>query len=76
MGTIPANTGKMRAVDIATLMVGDHPREYGENWYHILLELLEQGPSPRIRGKFPGYLEESNPLGTIPANTGKMVLLA
>ena len=50
----------------------DHPREYGENWLNAWAGKQVVGSSPRIRGECDGYLEESNPLGIIPANTGRI----
>ena len=71
-GIIPANTGRIDTASSLPLSGGDHPREYGENLGTMTAPGTPMGSSPRIRGEFPGYLEESNPLGIIPANTGRI----
>ena len=35
---------------------GDHPREYGENFGVALIDGIDQGSSPRIRGESSGGL--------------------
>ena len=55
VGTIPANTGKMRSCPCSTSGTGDHPREYGENRDSVTISNPGDGPSPRIRGKY-GHL--------------------
>ena len=62
----------MRAVDIATLMVGDHPREYGENYDPDDPTVTQLGSSPRIRGKWGSRKPQAEAMGIIPANTGKI----
>ena len=50
-GLIPAHTGKTEADGSAAMMVGAHPRAYGENDSHSPSSLRDLGSSPRIRGK-------------------------
>ena len=71
-GTIPANTGKMIRGSWGFTLLGDHPREYGENMYITNDTFTGVGPSPRIRGKCGVIVRSPRALGTIPANTGKM----
>ena len=54
-GTIPANTGRISLNCRRLVTLRDHPREYGENYDCGLLVWVRAGPSPRIRGEFPGY---------------------
>ena len=51
MGTIPANTGRIRRQDTTGVIDPDHPREYGENGHIISAAASVGGPSPRIRGE-------------------------
>ena len=51
VGTIPANTGKIRRLMLIPPAAWDHPREYGENPASIPRSWPATGPSPRIRGK-------------------------
>ena len=71
-GTIPANTGRMPVITLAVVVVGDHPREYGEN--SDLGNFLDspKGPSPRIRGESQQRQRCQQPTRTIPANTGRI----
>ena len=71
-GTIPANTGKMPMIRRSARMVWDHPREYGENTMAELTIDIEEGPSPRIRGKYKAREVAEFGERTIPANTGKI----
>ena len=52
LGTIPANTGRIRPSHSVVLRVRDHPREYGENIVMSMDFIGQFGPSPRIRGEF------------------------
>ena len=72
LGTIPANTGRIRPSHSVVLRVRDHPREYGENPLPELSRLERLGPSPRIRGEFSSMKSKIGGSGTIPANTGRI----
>ena len=71
-GTIPANTGKMFQDCERVIVVGDHPREYGENTIDDGALHGVAGPSPRIRGKSELRRDWDANNRTIPANTGKI----
>ena len=71
-GTIPANTGRIHCGIHQGAPTGDHPREYGENRVVQPWGDSMGGPSPRIRGEFPGSQYSAVSMGTIPANTGRM----
>ena len=51
----------------------DHPREYGENPDTRASPDTRAGSSPRIRGEFHGVTVTGQPLGIIPANTGRII---
>ena len=53
----------------------DHPREYGENILVFSFDFLDQGSSPRIRGKYGSSDQMQRWPGIIPANTGKICTL-
>ena len=71
-GTIPANTGRIDGQRACGGVNRDHPREYGENRFHIDDSTAEWGPSPRIRGELLLLSKSTRSLGTIPANTGRI----
>ena len=71
-GTIPANTGRIGSDGLDAWDWSDHPREYGENAVVSQRTHLLMGPSPRIRGEYEQVLLDVSPIGTIPANTGRM----
>ena len=71
--TIPANTGRMVKLPECTCFPRDHPREYGENTFPTHSPTTPQGPSPRIRGESTAAQENLKGVGTIPANTGRIV---
>ena len=73
LGTIPANTGRMANIERTSRCLRDHPREYGENRFHIDDSTAEWGPSPRIRGELLLLSKSTRSLGTIPANTGRIL---
>ena len=50
----------------------DHPREYGENWVHVVCAGGAEGSSPRIRGELEGLPYAYAQRGIIPANTGRI----
>ena len=51
VGIIPANTGRILPLRGASILLRDHPREYGENDCSGLWSGITQGSSPRIRGE-------------------------
>ena len=71
--TIPANTGRITLESGYEGDLRDHPREYGENHLKSGATEAAAGPSPRIRGELGRRLLSRLWLGTIPANTGRMV---
>ena len=73
-GIIPANTGKISTAQRNTAARRDHPREYGENRIDNIKGSLDEGSSPRIRGKCALRIPHHAWTGIIPANTGKMSL--
>ena len=48
---IPAYAGKTTAADIDAPPTPEHPRVCGENTVWHMIEDVEQGTSPRMRGK-------------------------
>ena len=74
--TIPANTGRIATGITGLGQVGDHPREYGENYSYVPWWEGRVGPSPRIRGEYERLLIQVYKHGTIPANTGRMSLIS
>ena len=75
MGTIPANTGKMLPMYTKPMPYRDHPREYGENLKGELTGFRDEGPSPRIPGKLLSVGGGALDPGTIPANTGRILVI-
>ena len=73
-GTIPANTGRMPGHTLVSIDYRDHPREYGENLGTPHPKLWGTGPSPRIRGEFEHQIPSFIGVGTIPANTGRILI--
>ena len=71
-GIIPANTGRIHPLLDICRVVGDHPREYGENILRLVRFEHGWGSSPRIRGELGTMRGGSIPGGIIPANTGRM----
>ena len=55
-------------------MMGDHPREYGENGDVPSGNDTACGSSPRIRGEYPGNVLHEPTRRIIPANTGRMIV--
>ena len=51
----------------------DHPREYGENRSGFRAVQGVVGPSPRIRGELRIERISNLNVGTIPANTGRIL---
>ena len=58
------------------MVIGDHPREYGENDYIFGNLDIIGGSSPRIRGELPLAPTPFRTLGIIPANTGRIYAAA
>ena len=69
---IPANTGRIVAVHWVTGLDRDHPREYGENSFMSPHAPPCAGSSPRIRGELCRRESAPQPVGIIPANTGRI----
>ena len=51
IGLIPAHAGKTGLGGLAATLTGAHPRACGENALMHLRMLIENGSSPRMRGK-------------------------
>ena len=74
-GIIPANTGRIISSVIFGTSGTDHPREYGENEYRVMVEHDGEGSSPRIRGEWHQGEDPQACRGIIPANTGRILKL-
>ena len=70
-GLIPARAGKTSSGRLAPSCVWAHPRACGENYKNLTLVELEEGSSPRVRGKRPGVGGPRPRGGLIPACAGK-----
>ena len=57
------------------MVIGDHPREYGENDYIFGNLDIIGGSSPRIRGECTPKRKLMGWRGIIPANTGRILCL-
>ena len=68
---IPAHAGKTCAVEHVAGHTGAHPRACGENPLTTFVRLIEQGSSPRMRGKRYGLGCLFTGGGLIPAHAGK-----
>ena len=71
VGLIPAWAGKTAHDDSLRDGVGAHPRVGGENARDVAVPALQQGSSPRGRGKRRGVVEGFHDGGLIPAWAGK-----
>ena len=71
-GIIPANTGRISRPMRAHGVIGDHPREYGENPFEWSDWQFWCGSSPRIRGELRVGRPWQLTWGIIPANTGRI----
>ena len=72
LGIIPANTGRIYRRYPPSLVLWDHPREYGENGSHVHPRTGVLGSSPRIRGECELHAVIFYPHRIIPANTGRI----
>ena len=70
-GIIPACAGKSVPSAGGEVKEEDHPRVCGEKLEDLGAEGLEQGSSPRVRGKVVGGLDDGADEGIIPACAGK-----
>ena len=68
---IPAYVGKTIAGRPSDLREAEHPRVCGENGVTHWRKNLEQGTSPRMRGKLPTLVRASGAWRNIPAYAGK-----
>ena len=69
-GSIPARAGNPPRSSAASSRHGVHPRACGESVDSPLIEIIETGPSPRVRGiPRPGRRSPSSPR-SIPARAG------
>ncbi len=70
-GPIPANAGETDGVETINDYDGAYPRERGGNGSVAFPGELEQGLSPRTRGKHPILSRAKCCSGPIPANAGE-----
>ncbi len=70
-GLIPAGAGKTPEADSPRAIKGAHPRWCGENLLVVLVEFLEGGSSPLVRGKPRQGIRPRHLEGLIPAGAGK-----
>ena len=73
-GTIPAHAGETRRASFRWMACGDDPRARGGNTLADLEWAVEQGRSPRTRGKHGLERAEKILSGTIPAHAGETSL--
>ena len=72
-GIIPARAGSSISVSISTLIIGDHPRACGEQYWQVNRPGMGQGSSPRVRGAASVFPKDMIYLGIIPARAGSSV---
>ena len=70
-GLIPACAGKTVCVFVFTIVFGAHPRVCGENPNKTRDQIVQQGSSPRVRGKPKQRISEVFRVRLIPACAGK-----
>ena len=68
---IPASAGQTTAERLAELERTDHPRECGANHVHGAYGEVDDGSSPRVRGKLPVTANHSGCERIIPASAGQ-----
>ena len=68
---IPAHAGQTGSVAVALGMVPDHPRACGANQTGVWKVSLEDGSSPRMRGKLKTTFWENQSGRIIPAHAGQ-----
>ncbi|EFW09832.1 hypothetical protein HMPREF9005_1191 [Actinomyces sp. oral taxon 178 str. F0338] len=71
MGLIPARAGKTSRECALWKWSWAHPRACGENLESISVDALNEGSSPRVRGKQLAQLVEAHARRLIPARAGK-----
>ena len=70
-GIIPAGAGKRSPLFSAANLPWDHPRGCGEKYTSSGAMTLQEGSSPRVRGKVHLIRRDDPPRGIIPAGAGK-----
>ena len=75
VGIIPAHAGLTSISGCGQTMKGDHPRACGAHSIVVLISLLTQGSSPRMRGSRNEELGDTAQRGIIPAHAGLTVML-
>ena len=70
-GLIPARAGKTLLQRLARARDSAHPRACGENYKNLTLVELEEGSSPRVRGKQKDTCSDPVPTGSSPRVRGK-----
>ena len=70
-GLIPARAGKTSKGSPTLSKRWAHPRACGENEQYLVLRALEEGSSPRVRGKHRRVVDRPARAGLIPARAGK-----
>ena len=68
---IPASAGQTTAERLAELERTDHPRECGANHVHGAYGEVDDGSSPRVRGKLRHLPQQRVRLRIIPASAGQ-----
>ena len=68
---IPAYAGKTARIDYVCETLKEHPRVCGENSDIASVKHLQEGTSPRMRGKRPEISPNRHSRGNIPAYAGK-----
>ncbi|MDK2955366.1 MAG: hypothetical protein PWQ57_862 [Desulfovibrionales bacterium] len=70
-GTIPACAGETPLSDERSNGMKDHPRVCGGDYIYFFRLGVDKGPSPRVRGRRVGMLDQMRHPGTIPACAGE-----
>ena len=70
-GLIPAHAGKTFGEPHGIAQGRAHPRACGENAAFKALDALDEGSSPRMRGKHSAVMTVNSLVGLIPAHAGK-----
>ncbi len=73
VGTIPAGAGSRSSQATTSAVTRDHPRGCGEQATSTLLDLMEEGPSPRVRGAVLEGSAKGDGVWTIPAGAGSSI---
>ena len=70
-GLIPASAGQTAPAISDTTPARAHPRECGADQPQLSKHLVQEGSSPRVRGRPNGVLHLEKPVGLIPASAGQ-----